>query len=203
MQLRSGRSVIAPCNSSAPPAIPPVLPAVLPPVPVYKPTPSDMVSSYKPLTSSEHIVRYIFTLLDKYNTLTKDNDTKYMQLCANIPNDHVKENRIKNIETLWIIENVRIRTEMVSIMNENFDIISSVLPPFMLYGIVTDARYIHDKFNEYKTMFPTIASKYGSDYTVADIDRVINILLDEIDNFDDKFTEFIVSSYAQSRLYTF
>lgn len=198
MQLRSGRYILSNTVDTKTSSI-----NTPPPVPIYKPTPSDVVSSYKPASPSEPIVRYIFTLLDKYNNLTKNNDAKHIQLCANIPTNNLKEQYIRNLENIWMIENARIRTEMVSILNENFDVISAVLPPFMLYGIVMDTRYIHDNFNAYKNEFHIITSNYHTQYSVTDVDRIINILLDEIDEFDNKFTQFIVGSYAQSHLYTF
>lgn len=189
MQLRSGRSLNAhPVNAH--------------PVPVYKPNPSDIVSSYKPLSSSEHIVRYIFTLLDKYNNILKDNNTKYRQSCDNVPIDN-RENVIKNLEHMVIVENARIRTEMISIINENFDIISHTLPPFMLYGMVMDARHDYDIFNAYKCEFANITWQYDINGNTKDTTRTLNVFLDEIDKLDEKFTAFIVGSYAQSHLYTF
>jgi hypothetical protein len=197
MQLRSGRYVIAPqsqktaTETNKPDNNKPATETNKPPT-----TPLTMLANVA-------VVRSIFNLLDKYNNLIKDHEINYMKLCEILPNDSVRENRIKNLENTWILDNARIRTEMVSIVKENFDMISEVVPPFMLYGIVMDARNIYDKFNAYKHEYPMIEKHFKMKNSVDDVDRVLDILLNEIDDFDEQFTEFIVGSAAQSRLYSF
>lgn len=199
MQLRSGRSVNMCVKVLAP--IPVSAPSPLPtPVPIYKPTPRDLVSSYKPISPDEHIVRYIFTLLDKYHNLVKENLDIYEKLCAD---SACSEDYLKNAEYSTIIENSRIRTEMLSIVNENFDIISATLPPFMLYGMVIDVRVMYDKLSIYKNEISDTAAKQNMNVSVEEFNRALDIFLEEIDKFDEQFTEFIVGSYAQSHIYTF
>lgn len=185
MQLRSGRHLAAP--------------------PLYTDCNNLELVITEPTFDAKASVRSLFALLNKYNLLCKENDMKYKELCLSVPKNDYREweTIVKNLEHNCIMEKVRLRTEMVSMLNDYFDIISQVVPHMMLYGLVVDARDVYNKYNEYRNTYLKNWVNYEINQSVYDVKRIIDILLDDIDVFDNKFTEFMIRSTTEENKYLY
>lgn len=194
MQLRSGRKIVkrsAEVQKNKLAEVPPPIPAA-------------NLSKKNPRTASP--IHDVFRLLDNYNNILIALEAKYTNLEKNFRGSQCTE--IKLIEdTLFrldhecTMEAARIYAEMFNVKNEYFDVISEGVHPFMLIGMVFKNGEIYDTFNNYKHTYLQKATKHNIKDELANVERTIDILLNEIDIFDNKYSDYISNRDILHRLY--